>query len=126
MKNLTKKILNLLVLVSIAYGCATINETIDPVLGTWNHHLENLPQGNPDGSFTISKEGNIYSGVFHGDFGDRELIDLVIEGNEVLGGYFTAKGYRIEMTGVFEGDTFTGQLDAGVRSFRMTAMRHIL
>lgn len=118
-----KKTITLFILTSLVFGCATMNKVVDPALGTWDHHLENLPQGNPNGKFTISKEGDIYTGALHGERGVLELKEIVIEGNRLVSSHFFGQGYQIEMTGVFEGDTFTGQIDAEGNVFKMTAVR---
>ena len=120
---MTGKTLTLFPIAILAHGCATLNETSDPAVGTWDHHLENLPQGNHDGSFSISKVGDVYLGALHGDRGHLELKDLVIEENTLVSSHFFGQGYQLEMTGVFEGSTFTGQIDAEGNVFRMTAVR---
>ena len=109
----------------MAGGCATLDEAPDPLVGTWDHLIENLPQGNPNGSFSITKEEGVYSGLLHGDNGDFELNDIEVGGNELTNSYFITQGYTVYMTGIFEDDGFTGKIETEGNEFRMTAVRKV-
>ena len=55
--------------------------------------------------------------------GGNDLIDPAIEGNALTAGHFFAQGYKIDITGTFDGNAFDGLLDAEGNAFRMTAVK---
>ena len=117
------RILFLLASIAILTGCATTSLKTDPIVGTWNHEIRNLPRGEPKGSFTISKNGDGYEGSITCPRGTSEITEIVVSGNTLESGYFEAENYNIEISGTFEGDTFTGQISTQGYDFPMSATR---
>lgn len=104
-------------------GCATISDTTDPTLGKWNYELHHLPRGEPKGTLIIEPNGDGHKVTMKSPVNTFELIDAEIESGRLVSGYFKSEGYNIDVTGVFDGDSFEGQIDAEGNSFRMTAKR---
>ena len=48
---------------SLLGACASLQTQVDPVLGEWQYVIENLPRGEPEGSFTIVNNGDGYAGT---------------------------------------------------------------
>ncbi len=116
---MSKNIILLFVATFLSYGCATLQTKVDPFVGEWEYEIRNLPQGEPNGVLTVTKTKDGYAGIM----GTNNLNDFAIEGNEIVSGDFQAQGYRVELTGRFEGDVFTGQINAASMDFPMTGMR---
>ena len=113
----------ILVSIVVLSGCVTMSLKVDPLVGTWNHKIENLPRGEPEGNFTINKEGEDYSGAITNSRGTNEITGIEISGNVLEVGHFEADGYQIKITGTFEGDSFTGNISTQGYEFPMTATR---
>ncbi|MCK5370071.1 MAG: hypothetical protein KAQ62_16030, partial [Cyclobacteriaceae bacterium] len=75
-----------------------------------------------EGTFTIAKDGDQYTGILHGEQGDLNLDNVVIEDDDLVC-TFDYNGYTIDMTGNFVGDTFTGQISVDYNEFLMSAVR---
>ncbi len=117
---------NLLLSISIAlitYGCATLNVASDPTVGVWDYELHNLPRGEPIGELIITKNGDGHTVVMINPRNEFPLQEAAIEGNALVSGFFNSEGYKIDVTGTFEEDTFEGQIDAEGNTFRMTATK---
>ena len=107
----------------VAYACATSKKAVDISIGEWEYVIKDLPDlGDIEGTFTIAKDGDQYIGILHGEQGDMNLDNVVIE-NDDLVCTFDYNGYTIDMTGNFVGDTFTGQISVDYNEFLMTAVR---
>lgn len=117
-----QKVLIFTFAVFIAYGCATSKKVVDISVGEWEYVVKDLPDGDRTGSFTITKEGDQRSGTLHGEQGDAPLNNLVIENDELIC-TFDYGDYTINMTGKFEGSTFTGKISLDYNEFPMTAVR---
>jgi len=100
----------ILVSIVVLSGCVTMSRKVDPLVGTWNHKIENLPRGEPEGAITNSR-------------GTNEITGIEISGNVLEVGHFEADGYQIKITGTFEGDSFTGNISTQGYEFPMTATR---
>lgn len=111
-----------MIAIFIAYGCAIFKKAVDISIGEWEYVLKNLPDGDATGTFTITKEGDKYSGALHTDQGDAVLDNVVIENDELVC-TFEFMEYTIDMTGKFEGDAFTGKCSVEYNDFPMTAVR---
>jgi hypothetical protein len=117
-----QKVLIFTFAVFIAYGCATSKKAVDISVGEWEYVLKNLPDGDADGSFTITKEGDKFAGALHTDQGDAVLDNVVIENDELVC-TFEFMEYTVDMTGKFEGDSFNGKCSVEYNDFPMTAVR---
>jgi hypothetical protein len=116
------KIVFSLVVATLLGACASLQMQIDPVLGEWQYVIENLPQGEPEGSFTIVKNGDGYTGTLQRK-GDQAvpLEDIIMEKGVLESSGFNTQGYSVTMSGTFEGDSFTGTLSVIGRTFPITA-----
>ncbi len=109
--------------VCLLSACATLQTPVDPTLGDWDYVIENLPRGEPEGTFTIAKDGEGYTGTLRRKGGDGvTLDDIVIAGNLLESSRFQAQGNTVVMSGTFEGGSFEGTLVVRGRSFSITAV----
>lgn len=123
---MTQKLSISLFLLLLAVGCATTQTKPDPLVGAWDYELHYLPQGEPLGVMTISKTEEGYAVNLKNSTdtnNGNELIDVAIEANAITAGHFFAQGYKIDVTGTFEGNQFEGKIDAEGNTFRMTAIK---
>ena len=104
-------------------GCSTLDERVDPLVGVWDYEIFNLPRGEPVGYFTLSKIDDQYNLVLSNAKGLLEVEDVSIEKECIVGGQFVSEGYTIDLRGVFEGNTFEGNIDAEGNVFRMEALK---
>jgi len=103
-------------------ACATLQTQVDPTLGEWQYVIENLPRGEPEGMFTIAKDGEGYTGKLQRKGGDGvALDDIVIAVNVLESSSFSAQGNTVVMSGAFEGESFEGTLSVMGRTFPITA-----
>ncbi|MBT3481305.1 MAG: hypothetical protein HN457_07755 [Opitutales bacterium] len=116
------KIIFSLIAVSLMGACATLQTQVDPTLGEWQYVIENLPRGEPEGMFTIAKDGEGYTGKLQRKGGDGvALDDIVIAVNVLESSSFSAQGNTVVMSGAFEGESFEGTLSVMGRTFPITA-----
>ncbi len=116
------KIILSLIAVSLLGACATLQTQVDPTLGEWQYVIENLPRGEPEGMFTIAKDGEGYTGKLQRKGGDGvALDDIVIADNVLESSSFPAQGNTVVMSGAFEGESFEGTLSVMGRTFPITA-----
>ena len=116
------KIIFSLIAVSLLGACATLQTQVDPTLGEWQYVIENLPRGEPEGMFTIAKDGEGYTGTLQRKGGDGvALDDIVIADNVLESSSFSAQGNTVVMSGAFEGESFEGTLSVMGRTFPITA-----
>ena len=116
------KIIFSLIAVSLLGACATLQTQVDPTLGEWQYVIENLPRGEPEGMFTIAKDGEGYTGALQRKGGDGvALDDIVIADNVLESSSFSAQGNTVVMSGAFEGESFEGTLSVMGRTFPITA-----
>jgi len=116
------KIIFSLIAVSLLGACATLQTQVDPALGEWQYVIENLPRGEPEGMFTIEKDGEGYTGTLQRKGGDGvALDDIVIAVNVLESSSFSAQGNTVVMSGAFEGESFEGTLSVMGRTFPITA-----
>lgn len=116
------KIILSLIAVSLLGACATLQTQVDPTLGEWQYVIENLPRGEPEGTFTIANGGDGYTGTLQRKGGDGvALDDIVIADNVLESSSFPAQGNTVVMSGAFEGESFEGTLSVMGRTFPITA-----
>ena len=113
-----------LVAVSLLSACASLQTQVDPVLGEWQYVIENLPRGEPEGSFTIVNNGDGYTGTLQ-QKGDEAvpLEDIVLENGVLESSRFAARRFSVTMSGTFEGDSFEGTISVSGRTFPISAAR---
>jgi len=118
------KLIFSLIAVSLLGACATLQRQADPTLGEWQYVIENLPRGEPEGTFTIAKDGEGYAGTLLRKGGDIvALDDITIENNVLESSRFQAEGNSVMMSGTFEGESFRGTLSVRGRNFPITAVK---
>ncbi len=103
-------------------GCASSKSMAYDPSGNWNYTVTGTPNGTVEGTMTITKNGDSYSGELQSPIGSTNLNNLEIEG-QTLSADFDYSGTEIQMSGTFEGDSFNGEVAAGYDSFDMTANR---
>ena len=121
--NMLSKLLLALCLSVLILGCSTLDERVDPLVGVWDYEIFNLPRGEPVGYFTLSKIDDQYNLVLSNAKGLLEVEDVSIEKERIVGGQFVSEGYTIDLRGVFDGNTFDGNIDAEGNVFRMEALK---
>ena len=121
--NILSKLLHALGLSVLILGCSTLDERVDPLVGVWDYEIFNLPRGEPVGYFTLSKIDDQYNLVLSNAKGLLEVEDVSIEKECIVGGQFVSEGYTIDLRGVFDGNTFEGNIDAEGNVFRMEALK---
>ena len=121
--NMLSKLLLALCLSVLILGCSTLDERVDPLVGVWDYEIFNLPRGEPVGNFTLSKIDDQYNLVLSNTKGLLEVEDVSIEKERIVGGQFVSEGYTIDLRGVFDGNTFEGNIDAEGNVFRMEALK---
>lgn len=105
-------------------GCATTPkvEMVDNSIGTWDYIISGTPVGDLGGILVIGKEGENYTGSMEGDYLSGPLEGVAVENDN-----FTATTYYsgtpLQITGAFEGSSFSGALSADVGNFSMTAQK---
>lgn len=104
-------------------GCSTLDKRVDTLVGVWDYEIFNLPRGEPVGYFTLSKIDDQYNLVLSNAKGLLEVEDVSIEKECIVGGQFVSEGYTIDLRGVFDGNTFEGNIDAEGNVFRMEALK---
>ncbi len=118
------KLIFSLIAVSLLGACATLQRQVDPTLGEWQYVIENLPRGEPEGTFTIAKDGEGYAGTLLRKGGDIvALDDITIENSVLENSRFQAEGNSVMMSGTFEGESFGGTLSVRGRNFPITAVK---
>ena len=121
--NMLSKLLLALGLSVLILGCSTLDERVEPLVGVWDYEIFNLPRGEPVGYFALSKIDDQYNLVLSNAKGLLEVEDVSIEKERIVGGQFVSEGYTIDLRGVFEGNTFEGNIDAEGNVFRMEALK---
>ena len=114
----------ILTIACLAVGCATVNTPTDPVLGSWDYELHNIPEGEPLGTMVVTKSDEGYTIMISNGTSEIPLQDAAITGNKLIAGYFNYRQYQVEVTGIFEAGTFTGQIKVGRDVFKMTGTRN--
>jgi len=120
-----KKVLILVVLAFVAYSCASTKKSakaVDISLGSWDYVVSNTPEGDVTGVFVLAKAGDVYSGTLNGSQGSTPLENITVTDNN-LKCTFNYMGYTVEVTGLFEGDAFTGKCSVEYNDFPMKATR---
>jgi len=120
-----KKVLILVALAFVAYSCASTKKSVKAVdisLGSWDYVVSNTPEGDVTGVMTLAKVGDVYSGTLNNSQGTTPLDNVTVT-DKNLKCFFNYMGYNIEVTGLFEGDTFTGKCSVEYNDFPMTATR---
>lgn len=84
--------------------------------GKWSYTIDS-PQGG-DGTLTITKEGDKYSGtIFNARFNNEtKLTEVKVNGNEMSFTYDVSRGgntMTIVVNGIIQGDTYTGNMAVG-------------
>ena len=119
------KVIFSLIAACLLGACATLQTQVDPTLGDWQYAIENLPRGEPEGTFTIAKDEENYTGTLQrrGDDDSVALDDIAMEGGVLESSRFPAQGNTVVMSGAFEGDSFEGTLSVMGRTFPITAIK---
>ena len=122
MKIFTRSIGLFLIFGVLFAACSTSKKLAYTPTGTWEYLVIGTPMGDMKGEFVLSKEGDTFSGYFVTNEGQGEMKDLSLEANN-LSCHFSTMGYTVKMSGLFEGESFTGKVMAEGYEFPVTAIR---
>ena len=117
-----QKVFFLAIIALIAFGCASSKKAVDISIGTWDHVVKDTPYGDVEGYMIIAKEVDNYTGSLNSDQGSIPIENLTIE-DKNLKGVFYMEGMEIQISGTFEGNTYTGKVSVDDNEFSMTATK---
>jgi hypothetical protein len=104
-------------------GCAGTKASKESAyIGEWEYLVEDTPNGDVTGVMVISKVESGYEGKLASDMGELLLNNLTIV-EDKLNANFDLQGMQLDMTGTFEGPTFSGNISVDYNSFPMTATK---
>ncbi|NND34752.1 MAG: hypothetical protein HKN76_19355 [Saprospiraceae bacterium] len=132
MKSTLRLLIPLLALISVFSACHTTksgNALVpravfldDPYIGDWDFVIKDMPSGDAKGILYIEREGYAYRGSVAVDNGETDINKLSIEESRMRG-YFKYKGFKVNVKGVFEGDTFEGKVGVTLISYPFVATK---
>ena len=96
----------------------------DPYIGDWDFVIKDMPSGDATGILYIEREGYAYRGSVAVENGETDINKLSIEESRMKG-YFKYKGFKVNVKGVFEGDTFEGKVGVTLISYPFVARKRI-
>ena len=107
----------LITLALLISSCASTKTTPNPVVGSWDYKVYSTPNGDTAGTLVVTEVNGELSASFNNvDYGNSEVMKLVIEEGILRGSIFVADMYMdIHLT--FDQDSFSGtvgSLDVGV------------
>lgn len=101
-----------LILIIFLASCGTKTPVWTPV-GNWDYTVTNTPNGDGYGTIFITEENDAFKAVLRSpEYGDSDITNLTISEGQLKGDLFLA-GLDMMITGTFEGDVLTGDVDAG-------------
>ena len=117
-----QKIVVLIIGVLMVFGCASSKKSVDISIGTWDHIVKDTPYGDVEGYMIITKDSDTYTGTLNSDQGSIQIENLSIEDGN-LKGIFYVEGMQAEITGTFNGTSYTGKVTVDSNEFHMTATK---
>lgn len=120
------KTLLALTMIVVLASCASNKNAWTPV-GTWEYTVSDTPNGDTFGTIIITEEDGSRVGKFRSpEYGDTDITDFNIDEDNLLTGKFYLAGMDMGISGTFEGETFSGTIDAGYNgSFPIVANRQV-
>ena len=109
-------------MLALATACKGTKKMAYTPAGTWDYKVADTPQGDVTGQLIVAKEGDNYKATLKGAVGTIELDDVEIVDNK-LSATMDYQGYTLDVSGTFEGESFTGEVGMQSNSFPMTATR---
>lgn len=108
-------------------GCSGSKKVIYSPVGSWNYTVVGTPNGDAKGTFILTRMENGIKGMFKSnEYGESNMENLSIGENNELKCTMYLSGIDLSLNGIFEGDTFSGNVDAGqTGTFPITATRNI-
>ena len=113
--------LTLSTIVSIGtFGCASTS-----FLGDWDYTVTGTPDGNLIGLFTLSEteDGYVCHVLSSDGYADFDMESCKLEENTLTGFYYDEMGSRIDISGTFEEDKFTGKVNVQGQEFTLAMVR---
>lgn len=119
-----KPFLTLALTVFLVAGCASLKNKYTPA-GTWEYTVKDTPMGDAAGTMNITSGDDGFTGKLITDnFGEGNMENLTIVDNQLTASvYLAGPGITVDVKGLFEGETFTGSVNANGDEFIMTAIR---
>ncbi|NJN25039.1 MAG: hypothetical protein HC819_03155 [Cyclobacteriaceae bacterium] len=117
-----KNVLIVFMAIFVAYACASTKSVSDMSVGTWDYLIKNTPEGDLTGNFVISKDGDSYSGAINAAQGSIPMQNVVVENGNMTSN-FDYMGYTVNMSGKFEGTSFSGKVSVDYNDFPVSATK---
>ena len=119
-----------ILIISIIAGCAGTKAVVYSPVGTWDYTVYNTPNGDSSGKLILTESEDGMTGMLSSpDLGETDLNDLKYRGEEKslnASFWLDMAGMDLLIQGTFEGDNFTGSINAGEMGvFEMKATRQI-
>lgn len=123
-----RKILLVSILAVLA-SCGGSKKAVYSPVGAWNYVVVGTPNGDAEGVMTITKteDGELEGNFKSSQYGETNLEDLVYDAEtKGITCNFYLQGIDLSMAGNFEGNTFSGTIDAGqMGAFPITGTRNV-
>ncbi len=126
--------INLLVTLSLMFAATLIiscnmgkrattgTPPMDPYAGTWDYVVTGTPDGEIKGELVISMDSDQYTAMMKSAAGTLDINDVVITDNKMTGN-FSYQGYTVDLSGMFSGAKFDGEVSVDYNAFPMTAVK---
>lgn len=116
--------ITLIIFVVAFFSCASTKKIVYTPAGSWNYVVSNTPQGNIKGTMVITQDESLFSGVLNSSAGKIDLNNVEIIENG-LNATFNYQGYQFRLKGLFEGESFNGNVSFSEGQFPIIASREI-
>ena len=122
-----KNLLFIIVLIVVS-SCAGSKKAVYSPVGAWEYMVIGTPNGDASGIMSLTNTEDGLKGTFNSpQYGESNMENLVFdsETKEITCEIYLS-GIDLSLKGIFDGDTFEGNIDAGQNgAFPMTANRKI-
>ncbi len=111
----------------LVFGCSGSKKAVYSPVGVWNYTVIGTPNGDTEGTFILSNTEEGMKGLFKSyEYGESDMENLTFGESNDLKCTMYLSGIDLILNGTFEGDTFSGTVDAGqAGAFPITAARNI-
>ena len=121
------KRLAIIFLLLTVIGCSGSKKIVYSPVGVWDYIVVGTPDGDATGTFILTSMEDGIKGMFKSnEYGESNMENLLVGENNKLNCTMYLSGIDLSLNGIFEGDTFSGNVDAGqTGTFPITATRNI-
>ena len=117
-----KKMMILAFFAALIAGCATTKNVVDSSTGDWKYLVTDTPDGDASGIFTITKNGDSYTGVISAAGQETPLNDIEIK-DDVLTCNFDYMGYTVNVKSKIEGESMSGDMTVDYNGYPFSAQK---